>query len=193
MEERSTWQSLVSACKKGDLSAQEVLYKRYVKAMLNSSFRILNNREDAEDAVQEAFLKAFGSLNSFRGESSFGAWLKRIVVNQSINILKKRKDEAVPWDEKSQLEWEQKNDWQDTERPYSVQDAYEALHQLSDGYRSVFSLYMLEGYDHKEIAEILGISVSTSISQYNRAKKRLQTIMKNKQGHGQDRAIISRK
>lgn len=191
MEDQDTWQALIDACKSGELSAQQELYKRYVRAMLNTSFRILNNREDAEDAVQEAFIKAFRKLESFRGEASFGAWLKRIVINQSINILKKRKQEAIPWDEKSQLEWEKNNDFLETDMPYSVEDAYEALHQLSDGYRTVFSLYLLEGYDHKEIAEILGISVSTSISQYNRAKKRLKTLMKNKQGHGQDRAIIS--
>ena len=95
MEDQHTWQSLVSACKQGDITAQEVLYKRYVKAMLNSSYRILNNREDAEDAVQEAFLKAFRKLHSFRGEASFGAWLKRIVINQSINLLQKRRQEWI--------------------------------------------------------------------------------------------------
>lgn len=191
MRDQDTWQALIDACKTGEISAQQELYKRYVRAMLNTSFRILNNREDAEDAVQEAFVKAFRKLESYRGEASFGAWLKRIVINQSINLLKKRKQESIPWDEKTQLEWERSNDSFEMEMPYSADDAYEALHQLSDGYRTVFSLYLLEGYDHKEIAEILGISISTSISQYNRAKKRLKTLMKNKKGHGQDRAIIS--
>lgn len=191
MEDQDTWQALIQACKEGKLSAQEELYRRYVRAMLNTSYRILNNREDAEDAVQEAFVKAFRSIHSYRGDASFGSWLKRIVVNQSLNILKKRKQDAVAWDEKTQLEWEKSHDFVEGEMPYTADEAYEALHQLSDGYRTIFSLYLLEGYDHKEIAEILGISVSTSISQYNRAKKRLQKLMKIKKGHGQDRAIIS--
>jgi RNA polymerase sigma-70 factor (ECF subfamily) len=191
MEDQDTWQALIQACKDGKLSAQEELYRRYVRAMLNTSYRILNNREDAEDAVQEAFVKAFRNIHSYRGDASFGSWLKRIVVNQSLNILKKRKQDAVAWDEKTQLEWEKSNDSVEGEMPYTADEAYEALHQLSDGYRTIFSLYLLEGYDHKEIAEILGISVSTSISQYNRAKKRLQKLMKIKKGHGQDRAIIS--
>lgn len=191
MEDQGTWQALIDACKQGKISAQQELYKRYIRAMLNTSFRILNNREDAEDAVQEAFLNAFKKLESYRGDASFGAWLKRIVVNQSINILNKRKAEAISWDESTQLEWDRNHDLYERDMYYTADDAYEALHQLSDGYRTIFSLYLLEGYDHKEIAEILGISISTSISQYNRAKKRLQILMKNKKGHGQDRAIIS--
>jgi len=180
MKEERTVESLIEACKQGKLPAQEALYKRYVKAMLNTSFRILNNREDAEDAVQEAFLRAFRNISGFQGKSTFGAWLKRIVINQSINILKKRREQVVDWDDKTQGEWESSDLPVEQEFSYSVHEAYEALHQLSDGYRTIFSLYTLEGYDHQEISEILGISRSTSISQYNRAKKRLKTLLKQK-------------
>jgi RNA polymerase sigma-70 factor (ECF subfamily) len=190
-EEPYTCQPLVEAAKTGDPVAQHKLYDAYARAMFNTCFRILNNRQDAEDALQEAFIKAFSSLKYYRAESSFGAWLKRIVVNHAINTLKKQK---MKWVDLDLQAWEvpMVEDSDNTlSEGYSADDAYNALHELPDGYRTVFSLYLLEGYDHKEISEILGISVSTSISQYNRAKKKLKAILiQKKDDHGTDRKVL---
>jgi len=154
------------------------LYALYARALLNTAFRILNNREDAEDALQESFLKAFLNLHQFKYQSTFGAWIKRIVVNRCIDDLKKRKRnlfteelqdiEAEKTPEQLDLEIDSKN---------QLDQLYDALHQLPDGYRTVFSLYMLEGYDHQEIATILKIGVSGSISQLSRAKRKLKTLI----------------
>jgi RNA polymerase sigma factor (sigma-70 family) len=181
---------LLEACRRGDLNAHRRVYELYVKAMLNTAFRILNQVEDAEDVVQEAFVKAFRKLPGFRGESSFGAWLKRIVVNQAINHLHARRVEWVSWDEKRKQEVEREPLSPEIDLPYTAEDARQALQQLPDGYRTIFSLYLLEGYDHTEIAEIMGISVSTSLSQYHRAKKKLKEILLTKKRHGQNRAIV---
>jgi len=153
------------------------LYLLYGKAMLNTAFRILNNREDAEDALQDAFIKMFARLHQFQYKSTFGAWFKRIVVNHSIDALKKKR--AVTFLDDAHFPERAPN--HTTNAPdQDIQDKlnsfYQSLHQLPDGYRTVLSLYLLEGYDHQEIAQILDIKESTSISQLSRAKKKLQFL-----------------
>lgn len=145
--------------------------------MLNTAFRILNNREDAEDVVQESFVKAFTQLHTFRNEASFGTWLKKIVVNRSINLLKSRKLHFAMDGLENRLLVKEDRGGEHTYFPYSVAQARKAVQLLPDGYRTIFSLYVLEGYDHQEIAEILGVSISTSLSQYHRAKKKLLKIL----------------
>jgi RNA polymerase sigma factor (sigma-70 family) len=143
--------------------------------MYNVSYRITGREEDAEDAVQEAFISAFRNLESYRGDASFGAWLKRIVVNKAINILKKKRHELLPDDD----QWDVADE--DEVSPYTdeftVDRVKHAIEQLPDGYRTVLSLYLLEGYDHQEIGEIMGISESTSKSQLNRAKNKLREML----------------
>jgi RNA polymerase sigma-70 factor (ECF subfamily) len=143
--------------------------------MYNICYRITNDPDDAEDVLQEAFLSAFRNLGSFKGESSFGAWLKKIVVNSSINHIKKNRIMYTRLDE-----FEAENDpgINDNEIFLEIDRVKEAVQQLPDGFRTVLSLYLFEGYDHREIASILDISESTSKSQYNRAKKRLKEILK---------------
>jgi RNA polymerase sigma factor (sigma-70 family) len=163
---------LIARCKAGDRSAHYQLYKLYSKAMYNVSYRITGSEEDAEDALQEAFISAFKNLESYRADATFGAWLKRIVVNKSINVLKKRKHELIPEDEPwDRAEEEPPGDYKEE---LTVERVKRAIEALPDGYRSVLSLYLLEGYDHQEIGEILGISESTSKSQLNRAKAKLR-------------------
>jgi len=171
-------QDLINACRQGNAKAQFEIYKLYYKAMYNSSLRILNNTQEAEDVMQEAFLSAFDKIDSYKGEVSFGAWLKRIVVNKALDYLKRNKIDALPLDEKiDQLsEEEDKNDTIETEN--SVEEIKKAIEQLPSGYRIVLTLYLIEAYDHEEISEILNISASTSRSQYNRAKKKLILILK---------------
>lgn len=164
---------LIEAAKARDAAAQSELYNLYAKAMLNVSFRIVNDRDEAEDVLQESFINVFNKIDSYRGDSSFGSWVKRIVINSALNIIKKRKIETSPLEE---FDAEAEVDDSDTE--LSIENIQRAVTQLPDGFRVVFTLYAFEGYDHAEISEIMGISESTSKSQYNRAKKKLKLLLK---------------
>lgn len=160
----------------GDVRAQYQLYSLYNKAMYNICLRMVNRVEEAEDMLQESFTYAFKRLHTFRFESSFGAWLKRIVVNTCINHLKKKKVDLVSDEGQKETPDEQEHRDED-ETKLKVESIMRAMKELPEGYRVVFSLYLLEGYDHKEISEILDISESTSKSQLLRAKRKLQEIL----------------
>ncbi|MEL6358547.1 MAG: RNA polymerase sigma factor [Bacteroidota bacterium] len=168
---------LVEGCMRRDRQAQFALYQQYAKGMYNVCRRMLNNAHDAEDVLQVAFVDVFGRIDSFRFQSSIGAWIKRIVVNRCIDHLKRKRLLT------EELEVE-RHDYQieTVEEGYdpsmlSVDLVKKALGRLSEGYRVVVSLYLFEGYDHEEIGEILGISSSTSKSQYHRGKKRLRELL----------------
>lgn len=166
---------LIEACLQNDRVAQYKLYSLYSKAMLNVSYRICNNLEQAEDLLQESFVSAFKNLSSYKGSASFGSWLKRIVINTSLNYLRAKKMEFDELDEGTKHPVEEEVDYGNQD--LVVGQIKEGISKLPTGYRLVISLYLLEGYDHKEIAEVLDISVSTSKSQYNRAKRKLKEIM----------------
>jgi len=169
-------QDLIDACRQGNAKAQFEIYKLYYKAMYNSCLRILNNTQEAEDVMQEAFLSAFDKINSYKGEVSFGAWLKRIVVNKALDYLKKNKIDCLPIDDKiHQLSEEEIENNEFTTN--NIDLIKQTMEQLPSGYRIVLNLYLIEAYDHEEIAEILNISASTSRSQYNRAKKKLIQLL----------------
>lgn len=168
-------QQLVEGCKRGERSAQQSLYNRYSKAMYNTCLRMLRTEADAEDALQMAFVEVFTKLDSFRFESTIGAWIKRIVVNTCINHLKKRRLMTVDWDER--IPEPQENAEETADRQYEVDRIRSAITDLPDGYRTVFSLYLLEGYDHAEIGQILNISEATSKSQYSRARQRIREML----------------
>ena len=166
--------SLIEECKKGDSQAQFTLYSMYARAMFNLAYRIVNNREDAEDMLQDSFTDAFRNLETFRFDSTFGAWLKRIVINKCINQLKKRKGEIIT-DNIPDAGHDEKISELDVHN--DIKKVVEGIGKLPDGYRLVFTLYLLEGYDHKEISTILKITESTSKSQYLRAKTKLKQIL----------------
>ncbi len=166
---------LVENCKRGKRDAQFQLYNLYAKAMFNVCLRMLNSREDAEDMLQNVFSEVFVNLNRFRYESSIGAWIKRITVNRCINFLKKKKIQWVTMEEQ-QIPVQETTVRFETQ-DLSVEKIKRAIPLLPDGYRLVFTLYLLEGYDHREISEILSISEATSKSQLNRAKKRLKKLI----------------
>lgn len=172
-------QQVVERCKGGDHRAQYELYKLYAKAMFNVSMRITNDYAEAEDVLQEAFISAFKNLQSYKGEASFGSWLKKIVVNAAINAIRKRRAELVPVDERTLMDVPDEE--YDNDAEWKVEQVRRAIQKLPDGYRVVLSLYLLEGYDHAEIGEIMEISESTSKSQYSRARKKLLEIMKEPQ------------
>lgn len=162
-----------SACK-GNQQSMYRLYKLYVQAMYNTCIRMVSNQYDAEDIIQESFVKAFNNLDSFRGDSSFGAWLKRIVINQSISFLRAKKQEFTDIDN-LQIVSEEEEDNIPKVDPTMI---HESIKTLPEKARVVLNLYLLEGYRHKEIAEILNITESTSKSQYLRAKHLLRDKLK---------------
>jgi RNA polymerase sigma-70 factor (ECF subfamily) len=175
---------LISNCRKGDRKAQFEVYRLYFKAMYNVALRIVARPEEAEDIMQEAFLSAFRKIETYKGDVSFGAWLKRIVINKSIDALRQRR-----------LRFEEINGRESDEEPEHVRDfeeddkiqdermvtqIKEAIQELPQGYRVVLTLALIEGYDHEEIAQVLSISESTSRSQLVRARKKLIEIMNSK-------------
>lgn len=167
---------LIKRCLQGDRQAHYELYKLYRRSMYNAAYRIVNSEEEAQDVLQEAFVSAFRNLGHYRGDSAFGAWLKKIVVNKAINQVKKRKMERLPEDERWDVRDEEAMDELE-DFPFTVEKVKNAIKRLPDGYRMVLSLYLLEGYDHGEIAGILGITESTSKSQFNRSKKKLKELL----------------
>jgi RNA polymerase sigma factor (sigma-70 family) len=169
---------LVERCKNGDARSYEALYRQYSKAMYNTSLRIVNNTADAEDVLQEAFLDAFRSLHDFHYRSTFGAWLKKIVINKSINVLRTRKVNLVDMETTDVHAVNEEETINEEEIHYRVEEVKKTIGKLPDGYRTVLSLYLLEGYDHEEISQILNISHNTVRTQYVRAKQKLLSIIK---------------
>lgn len=171
---------LIRACRKNDRRAQLKIYNRYSKAMYNVCLNMVNERTDAEDIMQEAFLSAFSNINSFIGEVTFGAWLKKITINKCLDFLKKKKLAFENIDDHYEL---QEADIEVNDRvllQYKAEQIRKQILNLPDGYRTILSLYLFEGYDHEEISQILGISSSTSRSQYTRAKAFLVKQLKEK-------------
>jgi len=167
-------QDLLDGCKTGDQRAQFQIYKLYYKAMYNTSLRIVNDTMEAEDIMQESFLSAFEKIDMYSGTVSFGAWLKKIVINRSLDALGKRKAVFEDIDSHTGIRDESPEDTlRNEEVDVRIEEVKEAIERLPDGYRVILSLYLLEGYDHDEIAEILKISSSTSRSQLSRAKQKL--------------------
>ena len=180
MEYKDIHKEVIEGCKAGNRKAQYQLYKLYSKAMYNICLRMLPNPIDAEDMLQNSFMDVFSKLHYFRYESSIGAWIKRIVINNCINFLKKRRLKIEEMGERDIPAESMDLNW--NEKDFTIQKVNAAINQLPDGYRVVLSLYLLEGYDHQEIGEILGVSASTSKSQYSRAKKKLRDIIQVKNG-----------
>ncbi len=169
-----THSDLVEKSKAGDRNSQYQLYELYIDAMYNISMRMLGIKEDAEDVVQDSFVEAFKKLDSFRYESTFGSWLKRIVINKSINYSKLKR---VPATSLEKHVYHIKDEPEEKPKTMDIQKINKGISLLPSGYRQIISLYLLEGYDHVEIAEVLDISTSTSKSQYHRAKKKLIEIV----------------
>ncbi|MCB9275478.1 MAG: RNA polymerase sigma factor [Lewinellaceae bacterium] len=169
-----TEQELLEACKNDDRLAQRLLYDRYSPDMFGLCLRYVKNREDAEDVLVEAFFKVFDNIGQYMGLGSFEGWIRRIVVNEALMFLRRRHNfnmtveisESAPPSSQPRIVDE-----------LSAQDILGLLGQLPTGYRTVFNLYVLEGYKHREIADMLGISINTSKSQLILAKKRLQELL----------------
>ena len=167
-------QDLIDACRKYDRTAQVKIYELYYKAMYNTSYRILNNPGEAEDAMQDAFLDAFRKLDTYKAEAPFGAWLKRIVINKSLDALKKKKEFALPDSIENELPDTSTDEFEEGEQnTMRVTEVKNAMEKLAVHYRIILSLFLLEGYDHQEIAEVLNISYANVRVRYKRAKSKL--------------------
>jgi RNA polymerase sigma factor (sigma-70 family) len=170
-------QDLIDRCRYGDSRAQTEIYRLFYKGMYNVCLRIIGNPADAEDAMQEAFLNAFRKIDTYQGKVSFGAWLKKIVINRSLDYLKRKR---IKFEEVS----EKTGGWEDTDplwHDIDLDRIKKAIQSLPDGYRVVLSLHLIEGYDHEEIGDILHISNSASRTQYMRAKNRLRELLKDQE------------
>ena len=168
---------LIQQCLRGERQAQFLLYQHYAKPMLNVAFRILNHEEDAKDVLQESFIKAFRNLAELKDHNGFGGWLKKIVVNTAINHLRQKKVSWLAFD--PQIKIQETAEIESSENvAINLKKARAALLELPDGYRTVLTLYLIEGYDHQEISEILGIAVSTSLTQFKRGKEKLKALIK---------------
>jgi RNA polymerase sigma-70 factor (ECF subfamily) len=169
---------LVVRCRKGEQRAQVEIYNKYYKAMFNTALRIVNDTAEAEDVMQEAFIKAFSKLHTFEGKSTFGAWLKKIVVNLSINSFnKKSKFEQVSYNDqfKNELSEDAGVDLEENKANSQVQKVLRAMKGLKENYRIMLSLHLIEGYDYDEICKILEITPANCRTTISRAKESLRT------------------
>lgn len=173
----STHQDIVEKCKRGNRRAQFELYRLYSRAMYNVCLRMLRHEQDAEDLLQNSFVDVFTKLHTFKYHSSVGAWIKRIVVNNCINHLKRNRLQLEELEDQHISDVPDERPKPDKEAALSVAQIKQAVNMLPDGYRVVFTLYAIEGYDHKEIADVLDITEATSKSQYSRARKKLRAIV----------------
>lgn len=172
-------QELIEGCKAFRSDSQMEIYKIYFKSMYNTAFRMVHHSAEAEDCMQEAFLKAFTKIDSYQNEVSFGAWLKRIVVNTCLDKMRQRKLEFAPDDKLPDKEDESTEI--DCDENMTVDCIKRCIEMLPENYRIVVNLFLIEGYDHEEIAEILHISNAASRTQLHRAKQKLGVLIKEKQ------------
>ncbi|WP_339896313.1 RNA polymerase sigma factor [uncultured Algibacter sp.] len=173
---------IIEQCKQNNRKAQLQLYNQYCNGMYIVAKRFLKDTADAEDVVQEAFIKAFTKLHQYKAEVTFGAWLKRIVVNKSIDFLKAKKQHLVELDEVHlKVVDTPKDDKWLVEDTITIDDVKVAINELSEKYQYVVMLYLIEGYDHQEISEILDISEVASRTQLSRGKVKLQKLLTLKQ------------
>ncbi|MCF4102816.1 RNA polymerase sigma factor [Gillisia sp. M10.2A] len=171
-------EELIARCRNGEQRAQLEIYNKYYKAMYNTALRIVNDTAEAEDIMQEAFINAFNKIESFQGKSTFGAWLKKIVVNLSINSYKKEsKYRKVSYNDEFRNETEDTGgiDPQEEATNSKVQKVIHVMKNLKENYRVVLSLHLIEGYDYDEICEILKISAANCRTTISRAKEQLRT------------------
>ena len=169
---------IVNRCKQNDPKAQEILFNSFSKSLYGICCRYLKNRDDAEDVLQDSFIKILLNINQYRGEGSFEGWMKRITVNTALTYLKEKQKIKFETADKLYIvdEPEEEID-QDIKAEYIL----ECLNELPMGYRTIFNLYLVEGFSHKEIADQLGIKEATSRSQYSKARQYLIELINKKE------------
>lgn len=178
-ETQNIHKHLILQCQKGDQGAQSQVYKLYAKAMYNICRRMMGDEEEAKDILQESFVDAFQKLPTLREVNTFSLWLKRIVTNNCINALRKKRIQTQELNEDWDTIEDEVEDLEYTR--YRAGQIMEAIDYLPDGCKTVLNLYLFEGYNHKEIAEILDITESASKAQYSKAKSRIRNQLTDKQ------------
>jgi RNA polymerase sigma factor (sigma-70 family) len=179
LNQAPTIEQLVQQCINGDSRAYKMVYDNYSKAMYNIALRIVGKVADAEDVLQDAFIDAFGQLKSFRGTSTFGAWLKQIVVYKSLNYIKKQKLVFAEFDDAQSANISESDSVNEQAFSYNVELIKNKINELPTGYRAVLSLHLIDGYGQEEIATMLEVTHSTIRTQYLRAKQKLFQLIKN--------------
>ncbi|MDV7139611.1 sigma-70 family RNA polymerase sigma factor [Maribacter sp. TH_r10] len=169
---------VVEKCKANNRKAQMQLYKQYCEGMFCVAMRYVQNADDAEDVIQEAFIKAFQKIHQFKGEVTFGAWLKRIVINKSIDFLKAKRQRWVELDE-NMLEISREDDWT-VDNEIGIDQVKSAISQLPEKYKYVVLMFLIEGFDHKEISQVLKLTETTSRTRLLRGKSYLKELLKEK-------------
>jgi len=170
-----TEELMLAGCLRNNAAAQEALYNRFSPRMLGVCYRFAKNREDAEDMLQEGFIKVFTQMHQYRNEGALEGWIRRIVVHTCINVLKKNKKFSDSVDIIHATSLHVKEDM--IPSIMQAKQVVECIRILPMGYRTVLNLYAIEGFSHKEIANLLDIEESTSRSQYTRAKAMLEEIL----------------
>lgn len=168
---------LIEQCKQSNRKAQMALYGKYCDGMFVIAHRYLKDTAAAEDAMQEAFIKAFQKLGQFKGDVTFGAWLKRIVINTCLDTIKAKKVELQSLNEEVFTIVEDEDDWSISDE-ITVSEVTSAIEELPDNYKATVKLFLLEGYDHQEISEILQISENASRTYLHRGKTKLKEKLK---------------
>jgi RNA polymerase sigma factor (sigma-70 family) len=169
-------EEILKGCKKDDRKAQEQLYKKYAPVLLGVLCRYSRSRQEAEDLLQEGFIKIFRNINQFREEGPLIAWMRKIMVNTAIRYYQSNIEESKNIRLKDSLE-RKLVEIESNDITYSTEEVLKVIQQLPEGFRIVFNMYAMEGYKHKDIAKKLGISVNTSKSQYARARKFLKKLL----------------
>lgn len=167
---------IVEKCRQNDRKAQLKLYNQYCNGMLIVAQRFVKNTMEAEDVVQESFIKAFAKLEQYKAEVTFGAWLKRIVINKSIDALKYNKQRLVDLEDVQLKVVDEDDDW-NVDSTLTIDEVKVAIQKLPEKYKYVVMLYLIEGYDHQEISEILNISEVASRTQLSRGKTKLKELL----------------
>ena len=169
---------IIEKCKQNNRKAQLQLYNQYCDGMFVVANRFVKDTLEAEDIVQEAFIKAFAKLHQYKAEVTFGAWLKRIVINKSIDLLKSRKQEMLELDEAhlKVVDSSYEDEWL-VDDAITLDEVKDAISKLSDKYKYVVMMFLIEGYDHQEIAEVLNITEVASRTQLSRGKAKLKELL----------------
>lgn len=169
---------IVNRCKQNDPKAQELLFNSFSKSLLGICCRYIKNRDDAEDVLQDSFIKILLNINQYRGEGNFEGWMKRITVNTALTFLKEKQKIRFETADKLYIVDEPETDIEDDIKAEYI---LECLNELPMGYRTIFNLYLVEGFSHKEIAEQLGIKEATSRSQFSKARQYLIELINKKE------------
>jgi len=175
-------EQLIAGCKEGKPRAQKKLFEQYASVMLSVCVRYVPDRETARDILQDGFIKIYTKINTYSGEGSFAGWIRRIFVTTALEYL--RQNDALRQSASIEEYYNTIVDEKETVLDkISADDLMDCISKLPNGYRTIFNLYAIEGYSHSEIAEMIGISESTSRSQYMRARNILQKNVQLLIGH----------